>query len=202
MYKEFVNAIGLYIIEHEEKIDQNMTAELEMTMQQAATDDKGTATYSSASAFHGFCISVLIIRTDKMLLIGDKEEGKDEIDADEEDEGEEEDMPEEFQGLTPEQQQFRIKSRSFWMMGLGTLVVLLVSDPMVDVLSALGDRTGIPAFYVAFLLAPMASNASELIAAYNYARKKTSSSISISMATLLGAAVMNNTFVLGEFRVS
>jgi Ca2+/H+ antiporter len=51
------------------------------------------------------------------------------------------------------------------MMGLGTIMVLLVSDPAVDVLSSIGARTGIPAFYIAFVLAPMASNASELIAA-------------------------------------
>ncbi len=68
-------------------------------------------------------------------------------------------------------------------------------------LVTLGARTGIPAFYIAFVLAPLASNASELIAAYNYAKKKTASSISISLATLEGAAVMNNTFVLGEFGV-
>ncbi|KAI9911853.1 hypothetical protein PsorP6_009045 [Peronosclerospora sorghi] len=38
-----------------------------------------------------------------------------------------------------------------------------------------------------------------LIAAYNYAQKKTSKTISISIAALLGAACMNNTFCLGIF---
>lgn len=57
------------------------------------------------------------------------------------------------------------------MMGLGTLVVLVFSDAMVDVLSELADRIGISAFYVAFVLAPIASNASELIASINYASK-------------------------------
>ncbi|KAE9066213.1 hypothetical protein PF010_g27893, partial [Phytophthora fragariae] len=51
------------------------------------------------------------------------------------------------------------------MMFLGTALVLLFSDPMVDVLSEVGARTGIPAFYVSFVVAPLASNASELIAA-------------------------------------
>jgi Ca2+/Na+ antiporter len=37
------------------------------------------------------------------------------------------------------------------------------------------------------------------VAAYRFAAKKTRASISISMATLLGAAIMNNTFVLGIF---
>jgi hypothetical protein len=38
---------------------------------------------------------------------------------------------------------------------MGTLLVIVISDPMVDVLSELGRRSGIPAFYVAFVLAPM-----------------------------------------------
>jgi Ca2+/Na+ antiporter len=113
-------------------------------------------------------------------------------------EEEEEEIPDDLKGLSPEEIQFKIKWRSFMMMLWGTFVVLLFSDPMVDILSEIGRRTGIPAFYVAFVAAPLASNASELIASYNYAQKKTSSTISISLATLEGAAVMNNTFVLGE----
>ncbi len=69
---------------------------------------------------------------------------------------------------------------------------------MVDVLSEIGKRTNISPFYIAFVLAPLASNASELIAAYNYSQKKTVTSMSISLSTLQGAAVMNNTFVLGK----
>mmetsp|Transcript_35920 Transcript_35920/g.61852 ORF Transcript_35920/g.61852 Transcript_35920/m.61852 type:complete len:575 (-) Transcript_35920:547-2271(-) len=122
------------------------------------------------------------------------------VESGEESEDEEEDeIPDDLKALSPEQQQRRIKLRSLGMMGLGTAIVIIISDPMVDVLSEIGVRTGIPAFYIAFVLAPMASNASELVAAYNYAQKKTRTSISISLATLLGAAIMNNTFVLGIF---
>ena len=53
---------------------------------------------------------------------------------------------------------------------------------------------GIPAFFISFVLAPLASNASELIAAMNYASKKTKTSITTSLNTLEGAAIMNNTF--------
>eukprot|EP00995_Heteronema_vittatum_P011829 NODE_758_length_1190_cov_105.989483_g540_i0.p1 GENE.NODE_758_length_1190_cov_105.989483_g540_i0~~NODE_758_length_1190_cov_105.989483_g540_i0.p1 ORF type:complete len:375 (+),score=115.10 NODE_758_length_1190_cov_105.989483_g540_i0:38-1162(+) len=117
-------------------------------------------------------------------------------DDDQEDEPE---MPEDLADLTPEQQQFRIKLRAAWMLGVGTLVVLLFSDPMVDVLSNIGDRIGIAPFYISFVLAPLASNASELIASYNYALKKSEKTISISFSALLGAATMNNTFCLGIF---
>jgi len=85
------------------------------------------------------------------------------------------------------------------MMGIGTAVVLIVSDPFVEVLSEWGKRTGISGFYISFVLAPLASNASELLAAYNYAVKKTQKSITTSLSTLIGAACMNNTFCLGIF---
>lgn len=55
---------------------------------------------------------------------------------------------------------------------------------MVGVMGAVGDRTGISGFYISFVLAPLASNASELIAAFNYSLKKTSRTIVISFAAL------------------
>jgi len=107
-----------------------------------------------------------------------KKEGEEDEEDDEEDEdgkysSEEEEVPEDLQHLPPDKQRIRILWRSAWMMGLGTIVTLLFSDPMVDVMAELGHRMTIPAFYVAFVLAPIASNASELIASINYAKKKT-----------------------------
>merc|ERR1712139_333815 len=78
-------------------------------------------------------------------------------------------------------------------------VVVLVSDPFVDVLTNWGDRLGIPAFYISFVVAPFASNASELLSAYTYAKKKKASAMVTSLSTLIGAACMNNTFCLGIF---
>jgi len=118
---------------------------------------------------------------------------------DDEEEEEEEDIPEDLAHLPPDQQKRRILLRAFWMMGLGTLIVLIFSDPMVDVLSAIGDHLDIKPFYIAFVLAPIASNASELIASINYATKRTKKTITISLAALEGAACMNNTFCLGIF---
>jgi len=117
--------------------------------------------------------------------------------ADEEDG--EEDVPEDLADLEPEEQQKRIKIRAAYMMALGTLLVLIFSDPMVDLLSELGVRLDVSAFYISFVLAPLASNASELVAAYNYAKKRTCKSITTSLSTLEGAAIMNNTFCLAIF---
>jgi Ca2+/Na+ antiporter len=118
-----------------------------------------------------------------------------------EDDDEEEDMPEDLIDLSPEQQQFNIKMRSAWMLSLGTFLVVLFSDPMVDVLNEAGKRTGIPAFYVSFVFAPMAANLTEVIAAYNYSKKRTQKTIEISISALQGACAMNNTFVLGIFMI-
>jgi hypothetical protein len=82
---------------------------------------------------------------------------------------------------------------------IGSVIILLFSDPMCAVLNEIGSRTGIPAFYISFVVAPLASNGSEIIVAYNFAARKTKQSVSASFNTLLGAACMNNTFCLGIF---
>uniref|UniRef100_A0A7S4F8L6 EF-hand domain-containing protein n=2 Tax=Chrysotila carterae TaxID=13221 RepID=A0A7S4F8L6_CHRCT len=110
-----------------------------------------------------------------------------------------EELPEVAAFSTPEEYQSHIKRRAFRLMALGTALILLFSDPMVDVMSNVGERVGVPSFYVAFVLAPLASNASELIASLNYAAKKTKKTITISLAALEGAACMNNTFCLAIF---
>lgn len=121
------------------------------------------------------------------------------VDDDSEDENDSDDEEDEFKHLPEQERRRRIMMKSWWMMGMGTFIVLVFSDPMVDVLAGLGKKTGISAFYISFILAPLASNASELVAAFKYAKKKTPESITTSLSTLEGAAVMNNTFCLGIF---
>ena len=112
---------------------------------------------------------------------------------------EENEMPEEFKHLSARQQQYHIIKKSFFMMIVGTLIIILFSDPMVDILDNMGQRLHIPSFYVSFLIAPFISNAGELIAAYNYAKKKTIKTTSISIAALQGSVVVSNNLGLGIF---
>jgi Ca2+/Na+ antiporter len=107
---------------------------------------------------------------------------------------EEEEMPEEFTDLTPEEQQRAIKLRAFKMLALGTVLVVYFSDPMVDVMQEIANRAHLPAFYVSFVLAPVASNSSEVVASMFYAAKKTRKTMTVSMSALVGAACTNNTF--------
>merc|ERR1719261_2023015 len=86
------------------------------------------------------------------------------------DEGEEEeDMPPDLADLSPAEQQAAIKKRACTKLFLGSVLVLLFSDPMCDLLGTMGDKLasemGIPnpSFYISFLIAPLASNASELV---------------------------------------
>eukprot|EP00760_Papus_ankaliazontas_P031300 PhM_4_TR522/c0_g1_i1/m.106322 len=120
-------------------------------------------------------------------------------DADEEED--EEEVPEDLAHLSPEEQRKRILQRACLWMFTGVAVVLLFSDPMVDVLSEVGNRIGVNPFYVSFVLCPLASNASEIIASYSYASKKTPKTMTVAFSALLGAATMNNTFCLFIFLV-
>lgn len=117
----------------------------------------------------------------------------------EDDEADDEDMPEDLAGLDPEEQQRRIQRRACRKMVSGAAVVLAFSGPTVAVMAEIGRRINVSPFYVSFVLAPIASNATELVAAYNMAKKRTKKSMTTSLSCLLGAGVMNNTFCLGIF---
>jgi len=125
--------------------------------------------------------------------------GEDAENEEEEDEEEEEEVPDDLTHLSPKQQRLRIILRSSWMMGLGVLLFIIFSDPMVDVFSSLGYVIGVDPFYIAFVLGPLASNARVLVAALNFSRKKTIRTATIGCESLIGAACMNNTFCLSIF---
>jgi len=114
-------------------------------------------------------------------------------------ETEPEEIPEEFTDLPPDEQQQAIKMRAFWMLLAGVVLVSVFSDPMVDVMQEIAVRSGVSPFYVSFVLAPLASNASEVISSQYYASKKTRKTITVSLTALEGAACMNNTFCLSIF---
>lgn len=114
----------------------------------------------------------------------------------EEDEEEEDEMPEDIARAPPDQQKSMIITRSCWMMGAGVLLCLLFSDPAVEVMVELGNRSGMGEFWVAFLLAPLASNTTELLNCYKYGCKKTRASVSVCIGTLQACVILNNTIVM------
>ena len=70
---------------------------------------------------------------------------------------------------------------------------------MVDVINAFGKSVKIDAFYISFVITPLASNASEVLAGLVFAAKKTNEGISLCHASLLGGASMNATMCLAVF---
>jgi Ca2+/Na+ antiporter len=111
------------------------------------------------------------------------------------DDEEEEEDEEEYHELTDAQ----LMTRAFALLIGGTVMITVFSDPMVEVITNVGDKLGIKPFYVSFVVTPLVSNASEVISALVFARKKTSKGISLTFASLYGAASMNNTFGLAIF---
>jgi len=111
----------------------------------------------------------------------------------EEEESSEEEPP--TQEMTTKQ----IIIRSTILLTIGTVFVTVFSDPMVTSITQFAAATNISPFYVSFIVSPLASNASELIAALIFASKRKKENMSLTMSSLYGAATMNNTMCLGLF---
>lgn len=82
---------------------------------------------------------------------------------------------------------------------LGTLACAFFSDPMVAAVTNFSKASGIPTFFVAFCVTPLASNASELVSSLTFASRKHVKNISLTFSQVYGAVTMNNTLCLGLF---
>ncbi|ETO26978.1 hypothetical protein RFI_10156, partial [Reticulomyxa filosa] len=68
----------------------------------------------------------------------------------------------------------------------GTGLCIIFSDPMVNVIDNFSKTIGVNAFYVSFIITPLASNSSEIYSSLLFARKKTTESISLALSSLYG----------------
>jgi Ca2+/Na+ antiporter len=195
----------------DDKISINEFRFLMRDLRENVSEDKTKAIFDAADMdksgdinFEEFVACIMAFALDEKVNDDDdlvqQQKGDEDDDEEEEEEGDEiEDLAPDLKPLGPEEQQRVIKQRAAAKMFFGSVLVCLFSDPMVDVLGALGDKAGVPTFYVSFLFAPLASNASELVAAMKLAQKRTQMSMKESLSTLCGAAIMNNTFCLATF---
>jgi len=114
------------------------------------------------------------------------------IDLDEDDE------PAVYTEVHPSEQMARLKASAYWKLGSGVALLVVFAGPMVDILAEIGRRLEVSPFYVAFLLAPLASGAAaEISAASALASRRTRRSATAALAVLQRAAVVNNTLCLG-----
>ncbi|GJP45437.1 hypothetical protein CLOM_g4828 [Closterium sp. NIES-68] len=81
----------------------------------------------------------------------------------------------------------------------GAVLVAVFADPVIDSITAFSRASHIPAFFVAFVVTPLASNASELVSSLYFAMKKRRRTISLTYSQVYGAITMNNTLCLGTF---
>lgn len=88
--------------------------------------------------------------------------------------------------------------RGIGYLAIGTTIVLLFADPMVKSISSLADTINVPAFYIAFIVTPFASNAPELFTAYAIAKKKTKKGLTLIHSSVYGSVAMNNTVLPQE----
>ena len=110
-----------------------------------------------------------------------------------------EDEEEEEEDLLLEMSNVQLLGVAMAQLLIGTILVTIFSDPMVDVINNFSDTINISAFFVSFVVTPVASNASEIYSALVFAAKRSTEGISLGFSALYGAACMNNTFVLCIF---
>ncbi len=82
---------------------------------------------------------------------------------------------------------------------LGTLIILVFSDPTIEMISAMGGSLGIRPLYLSFTVLPIAANMAELTTAFFFAMGKSDVTMTLTLNSTLGANVMNNTFCVAIF---
>lgn len=68
---------------------------------------------------------------------------------------------------------------------LGTFIAAFFADPMVGTVTGFATASHIPSFFVAFVVTPLASNASELVSSLRFAMKKKKKNISLTFSQVL-----------------
>lgn len=134
------------------------------------------------------------------FLEGHTEDVKQQVELWSEASEEDEDADEDAEKKKPKTKGQIIRAAIMWLL-LGTVLVAVFADPMVDAISGFSKATGIPSFFVAFVVTPLASNASELVSSLIFAAKKRKRTASLTFSQVYGAVTMNNTLCLGCFLV-
>lgn len=87
----------------------------------------------------------------------------------------------------------QIYKKAALLMLAGAAVAATFADPMVDTIGNFSAASKIPPFFVAFVVTPFASNASELVSSIIFAKRRRKRNISLTFSQVYGAITMNNT---------
>ncbi|KAL8129786.1 hypothetical protein V2J09_018941 [Rumex salicifolius] len=80
----------------------------------------------------------------------------------------------------------------------GTAIAAIFSDPLVDVVDNFSDATGIPSFFISFVILPLVTS-SEAVTGILFAKRKNSKSTSLTFSMIYGSVTMNNVMTLSVF---
>lgn len=183
---------------HDTDLDHSLTEEefqLMLSSLVDCSDDAASAAFSGIQKGSGFNLegkSLLDLNKNNYSALKSEDDENNGEDEDEEDDDEEES---EHSHLTESQ---LIRTALLYILG-GVIVVTAFSDPTVDVINALGAQIGIPPFWISFIVTPILSNSSEIIASLKFAAKKTDVTLGLTLSSLYGACTMNNTCLLAVF---
>ncbi|EFJ37486.1 hypothetical protein SELMODRAFT_76965 [Selaginella moellendorffii] len=81
----------------------------------------------------------------------------------------------------------------------GMALACIFAAPLVDTIDDFSRASHIPAFFVSFVVTPIATSSSEVISSITFASKKQKRGISVTYSQLYGSVVLNNTLCLGLF---
>lgn len=76
-------------------------------------------------------------------------------------------------------------------LALGTFIAAFFADPMVETVSGFATASKIPKFFVAFVVTPLASNASELVSSLRFAMRKKKKNISLTFSQVTAVVEMD-----------
>eukprot|EP00249_Psilotum_nudum_P023809 c28988_g1_i1 orf=255-2153(+) len=93
----------------------------------------------------------------------------------------------------------QIFQKSMLLMLGGTALAAVFADPLVDAVNGFSKVSKIPAFFVSFILLPLASNSSEAVSSLVFASRKKKKTMSLTYSQVYGGVTMNNTMGLGIF---
>lgn len=93
----------------------------------------------------------------------------------------------------------KIYQKSVIYLVSGAALASIFSDPLIDSIQGFSNASTIPPFFVAFVVVPFASNASELFSSIAFAMRKRKRNISLTYSQIYGSVTMNNTLCLGIF---
>eukprot|EP00250_Pteridium_aquilinum_P008145 c17713_g1_i1 orf=257-2572(+) len=140
-----------------------------------------------------------ISRSDPNFWGAKLEEAKETLNLLEAELDENEEVPAEREGETLSVNSSKIYQKSVIYLVSGAALAAIFSDPLIDSIQGFSNASSIPSFFVAFVVVPFASNASELFSSLVFARKKRKRNISLTYSQIYGSVTMNNTLCLGIF---